>query len=382
MEYRTAGESHGRELIALVTGVPAGIVLGSSDIRADLARRQVGYGRGARQDIERDEASILSGVRFGATIGSPVAFSIANRDWENWTDVMAVEGDRGAVAPLTTPRPGHADLAGCQRTGTGDVRDILERASARETAARVAAGSVARALLRMLGVEVDSWVERIGEAHCGPLDADTVSTESVESSDVRCPDPDTATAMRAAIDAAKGAGESLGGVAVVRATGLVPGLGSYAERYRGLDAALAKAVISIPAVKGVEFGDGFALASRRGSLAHDAIVAGPDGLTRASDHAGGLEGGMSNGATLVVRFAMKPIPTLQRPLATVDLATGQAADASRERSDVCAVPAAAVVAEAEVAMALADAYITMFGDTRVSDIVASIERYRERIGRS
>jgi chorismate synthase len=188
--------------------------------------------------------------------------------------------------------------------------------------------------------------------------------------------------MRAAIDAAKGAGESLGGVAVVRATGLVPGLGSYAERYRGLDAALAKAVISIPAVKGVEFGDGFALASRRGSLAHDAIVAGPDGLTRASDHAGGLEGGMSNGATLVVRFAMKPIPTLQRPLATVDLATGQAADASRERSDVCAVPAAAVVAEAEVAMALADAYITMFGDTRVSDIVASIERYRERIGRS
>jgi chorismate synthase len=382
MEYRTAGESHGRELIALVTGVPAGIALRSSDIRRDLARRQVGYGRGARQDIERDEASILSGVRFGATIGSPVALSIANRDWENWTDVMAVEGDRGGVARLTTPRPGHADLAGCQRTATGDVRDILERASARETAARVAAGSVARALLRMFGVGVASWVERIGEAHCGPLDDEAVNMESVESSDVRCPDPATASAMRAAIDEAKVAGESLGGVAAVRASGLVPGLGSYAERHRGLDASLARAVISIPAVKGVEFGDGFALASRPGSMAHDAIVSGPDGLSRASNHAGGLEGGMSNGAALVLRFAMKPIPTLQRPLATVDLATGQVADAAKERSDVCAVPAAAVVAEAEVAMVLADAYITMFGDTCVSDIVASIERYRERIGPS
>ena len=382
MEYRTAGESHGRELVALVTGVPAGIALRPSDIRRDLARRQVGYGRGARQDIERDEAAILSGVRFGATIGSPVALSIANRDWENWTDVMAVEGDRGAVARLTTPRPGHADLAGCQRTATGDVRDILERASARETAARVAAGSVARALLRTFGVEVASWVERIGEAHCGPLVAEAVDMECVESSDVRCPDPATASAMRVAIDEAKAAGESLGGVAAVRATGLVPGLGSYAERHRGLDASLARAVISIPAVKGVEFGDGFALASRPGSMAHDAIVSGPDGLTRASDHAGGLEGGMSNGAALVLRFAMKPIPTLQRPLATVDLATGRVADAAKERSDVCAVPAAAVVAEAEVAMVLADAYITMFGDTCVSDIVASIERYRDRIGPS
>ncbi len=382
MEYRTAGESHGRELIALVTGVPAGIALRPSDIRRDLARRQVGYGRGARQDIERDEAAILSGVRFGATIGSPVALSIANRDWENWTDVMAVEGDRGAVARLTTPRPGHADLAGCQRTATGDVRDILERASARETAARVAAGSVARALLSTFGVEVASWVERIGEARCGPLDAEAVDMEGVESSDVRCPDPATASAMRVAIDEAKAAGESLGGVAAVRATGLVPGLGSYAERHRGLDASLARAVISIPAVKGVEFGDGFALASRPGSMAHDAIVSGPDGLTRASDHAGGLEGGMSNGAALVLRFAMKPIPTLQRPLATVDLATGRVADAAKERSDVCAVPAAAVVAEAEVAMVLADAYITMFGDTCVSDIVASIERYRDRIGPS
>ena len=206
--------------------------------------------------------------------------------------------------------------------------------------------------------------------------------ECVESSDVRCPDPATASAMRVAIDEAKAAGESLGGVAAVRATGLVPGLGSYAERHRGLDASLARAVISIPAVKGVEFGDGFALASRPGSMAHDAIVSGPDGLTRASDHAGGLEGGMSNGAALVLRFAMKPIPTLQRPLATVDLATGRVADAAKERSDVCAVPAAAVVAEAEVAMVLADAYITMFGDTCVSDIVASIERYRDRIGPS
>ena len=381
MEYRTAGESHGRMLVALVSGVPAGIRLSVADIGRDLVRRQRGYGRGDRQRIEHDEASIIAGVRFGSTIGGPVALGIVNRDWENWSDVMAAEGDRGAVPRVTAPRPGHADLAGCQRTGTDDVRDVLERASARETAARVAAGAVARALLLALGVEIASWVERIGGASCGALDASKVDGRAVEGSDVRCPDPEASVLMRRVIDAAKDDGESVGGIAAVRATGAVPGLGSYAERGIGLDASIARAVISIPAVKGVEFGDGFASAGRLGSLVHDPIVTGAGGaLTRASNHAGGIEGGMSNGETIVVRFAMKPIPTLARPLATVDLDSGRAVDAARERSDVCAVPAAAVVAEAEVALVLADAYTRMFGDSCVSDISAGIARYRERIG--
>ena len=381
MEYRTAGESHGRMLVALVSGVPAGIALSAADIQRDLERRQRGYGRGGRQQIECDEASILSGVRFGATIGSPVALTIANRDWENWSEVMPVGGDRAEAPRVTAPRPGHADLAGYQRTGTDDVRDVLERASARETAARVAAGAVARALLRALGVEVSSWVERIGDASCGALDPERVDPAVVEASDVRCPDSAAAVLMRRAIDVAKADGESVGGIAAVRATGLVPGLGSYAERASGLDATIARAVVSIPAVKGVEFGDGFELAKRPGSLAHDPIVKDASGvLGRASNHAGGIEGGMSNGETLVVRFAMKPIPTLARPLATVDLDSGEVADAARERSDVCAVPAAAVVAEAEVAMVLADAYLRMFGDSCLPDIAVSIARYRERIG--
>ncbi len=379
MQYHTAGESHGRALVALVTGVPAGIPLAQEDIDRDLARRQVGYGRGGRMGIEHDRGVIMSGVRFGATIGSPVAITVANRDWDNWTDVMAISGERAESAAVTAPRPGHADLAGCQRTGAADVRDVLERASARETVGRVAAGAVAKAFLARLGVEVFSWVERIGGVTCGPLDVNVVDRAAVEASDVRCGDPITADAMRAVIDAARSAGESVGGVAAVAATGLVPGLGSYAERGRGLDARLAGAVVSIPAVKGVEFGDGFESAARPGSQVHDAIVRDGATLRRATNHAGGLEGGMSNGEPLLLRFAMKPIPTLTRPLPTVDLATGEPADAARERSDVCAVPAAGVVAEAEVALVLADAYTTAFGDTCVGDIAAAVERYRERI---
>ena len=283
---------------------------------------------------------------------------------------------------MTAPRPGHADLAGCQRTDSLDVRDVLERASARETAARVAAGAVAKAFLRELGVEVFSWVESIGDVACGRLDPSTIDRAAVEDSEVRCPDEKADAAMRRAIDVARTAGESLGGVAAVAATGLVPGLGSYAERPAGLDASIARAVMSIPAVKGVEFGDGFASAVMPGSRVHDPIVRAADGtLRRASNHAGGLEGGMSNGEPLLVRFAMKPIPTLMRPLATVDLVTGEKADAAKERSDVCAVPAAGVVAEAEVAMAIADAYTRMFGDTCLHDIIAAVTRYRERIAR-
>lgn len=384
MEYRTAGESHGRALVALVSGVPAGIPLSVADVDADLARRQMGYGRGGRMAIETDRAVLLSGIRHGLTMGSPVAITVANRDWDNWTDVMAPsplpEGavDGGAV---TAPRPGHADLAGCQRIGSRDARDVLERASARETAARVAAGAVAKALLRAVGVDVYSWVERIGTASCGPLLPEGVDRALTEACDVRCPHTETAAAMRSAIDAAREAGESVGGIVAVAATGLVPGLGTYAERRDGLDAQLAGALASIPAIKGVEFGDGFALAALPGSLAHDAIVTSEAGTPRrATNRAGGLEGGMSNGETLLVRVGMKPIPTLMKPLATVDLVTGQSADASRERSDVCAVPAAGVVAEAEVALVLAGAYTRMFGDTCLDDLLAAVERYRGRVG--
>jgi chorismate synthase len=380
MEYRTAGESHGRALVALVSGVPAGVPLSPAVLDADLARRQVGYGRGGRMAIEHDRAMIISGVRFGHTIGSPVALTIGNRDWDNWTDVMATAGEGLDSARVTAPRPGHADLAGCLKTGSDDIRDVLERASARETAARVAAGGVARALLTALGVRVFSWVERIGAAECGSLDPSSVDMDVVESSDVRCPDAESATRMRHAIDIARDAGESLGGVFAVAADGLVPGLGGYAEAGGRLDAHLASAVMSVPAIKGFEIGDGFAAAARPGSQVHDPIMYEDGrGFFRATNHAGGVEGGMTNGETLVLRAAMKPIPTLMTPLATADLDTHEAVDASRERSDVCAVPAAAVVAEAEVAMVLADAYCAKFGGDCLGDMLAALAAYKERI---
>jgi chorismate synthase len=289
-------------------------------------------------------------------------------------------GTGEGIERVTAPRPGHADLSGVQRTGAADVRDILERASARETAARVAAGGVAKALLRAFGVEVRSWVERIGPAATGTLEPAAVPAEAVESSDVRCPDDAVAHAMRAAIDDAREAGESLGGVFAVCAEGLVPGLGSYAEAVTRLDGRLAGAVMSIPAIKGVELGDGFASAQRPGSGVHDEIVRADDGrLRRSTNRAGGLEGGMTTGEPLVVRAAMKPIPTLMRPLHTVDLDSGEVADAARERSDVCAVPAAAVVAEAEVAMVLAAAYQELFGGGCLDDMLRAYEAYRARI---
>ena len=382
MEYRTAGESHGRALVALVSGVPAGVPLSQNAVDADLARRQVGYGRGGRMAIERDRAMILSGVRFGRTIGSPVALTIGNRDWDNWTDVMATAGEGLDSPRVTAPRPGHADLAGCLKTGSHDVRDILERASASETAARVAAGGVARALLTALGVRVFSWVERIGDVQCGPLDPSSVDMDAVEASDVRCPDAEVAAHMRRAIDAARDAGESLGGVLAVAADGLVPGVGAYAEAAGRLDARLASAVMSVPAIKGVEIGDGFAAAAQPGSQVHDPIMFEQGrGFFRATNHAGGVEGGMTNGEPLVLRAAMKPIPTLMKPLASADLDTHEPVDASRERSDVCAVPAAAVVAEAEVAMVLADAYCAKFGQDCLDDMLVALSAYRDRIRR-
>lgn len=381
MRYTTAGESHGRVLIAVVTGVPAGVPLLVADIDADLARRQVGYGRGGRMRIESDRALVLSGVRFGRTIGSPVALSIANRDWDNWTDVMSATGEKPAGARVTAPRPGHADLAGCLKIASDDVRDILERASARETAARVAAGAVAKALLRDLGVRVFSCVSSIGAADARlPEDLAELDLDTVEASDVRTCDAGAAAAMRAAIDDAAAAGESLGGTFVVGADGLVPGLGGYSEASARLDARLAAAVVSIPAIKGVEFGSGFAAAALPGSAVHDPIVySAGEGYRRLTNRAGGLEGGMTNGETLQLRAAMKPIPTLMKPLASVDMDTHEAVDASRERSDVCAVPAAAVMAEAEVALVLAGAYTDKFGADCLGDILASLEAYRDRI---
>jgi len=381
VRYTTAGESHGRALVTIVSDVPAGVSLSSEVVDADLARRQRGYGRGGRMSIESDSAMVLSGVRFGRTIGSPVALSIENRDAENWSVTMDPWGSAEGVDRVTAPRPGHADLSGVQRTGARDVRDILERASARETAARVAAGAIAKAVLSGLGVSIRSWVEAIGPASTGPLEPASVAPEAVAASDVSCPDEAVASRMRAAIDTARADGESLGGVFVVCAEGLVPGLGGYAEAPQRLDGRLAAAIVSIPAIKGVEFGDGFAGAARPGSLVHDEIVRSEAGaLRRVTNRAGGIEGGMTNGEPLVVRAAMKPIPTLMRPLQTVDIETGEVADAARERSDVCAVPAAAVVAEAEVALVLADAYQELFGHGPMEDMARSLAAYRTRIG--
>lgn len=382
MEYRTAGESHGRALVCIVTGVPAGVVLTQDVLDADLARRQAGYGRGGRMSIEKDRASVLSGVRSGSTTGAPVAISVINRDWENWTDVMAPFGEVSPRARLTKPRPGHADLPGMLKTGTSDARDVLERASARETAARVAAGGIARALLAQVGVRVYSWVESVGDAACGRLDAGAIDTALVEGSDVRCPDAEAAAAMREAIDAAREAGESLGGVFAVAAVGVVPGIGGYAEAALRLDARLAAAVMSVPAIKAVEIGDGLASAALPGSAVHDPIVHTPgEGYSRLTNHAGGIEGGMSNGESIVLRASMKPIPTLMRPLRTVDVDTGEPADAATERSDVCAVPAAGVVAEAEVALVLADAYCRKFGSDCMVDLLAALGAYRDRVAR-
>ncbi|GAB4283810.1 MAG: chorismate synthase [Coriobacteriia bacterium] len=382
MRYCTAGESHGKALVAVVGDVPAGVPLVAADLDRDLARRQRGYGRGGRMRIEADRALIVSGVRFGRTIGSPVALSIGNRDWDSWLDVMAVEGERPEGSRVTAPRPGHADLPGVLKTGSDDVRDILERASARETAARVAAGGVAKALLQGLGVSVGSYVERIGDVAAELPLPEAVDLEAAEKSDVACPDAAAAERMRAAIDRAREAGESLGGVFTVVVRGLVPGLGTYAMATERLDARLGASLLSIPAIKGVEFGDGFAAAARVGSAVHDAILYDGDrGLHRPTNHAGGLEGGMTNGELLVVRAAMKPIPTLMTALPSVDLDSLEPVDAARERSDVCAVPAAAVVAEAEVALVLASAYQDKFGHDALADMQDALASYRRRIAR-
>ncbi len=381
LRFLTAGESHGPALVAILEGLPAGLPVSSKDIADELTRRRHGYGRGPRMGIEKDALQIVAGVRGGRSLGSPLAVEIRNSEWEKWAHVMPVEGEPGG-RELTRPRPGHADLPGMLKYGFDDARNVLERASARETAARVAIATPAKTLLAQAGMSVLSHVVRIGSA---AVDSQTTrpgpgDLEAVDASPVRCFDPEASARMVAAIDAAAAEGDSLGGVVEVLVFGAPTGLGSHVHWDRKLDGRLAGALMAVPAIKGVEFGDGFELAARRGSLSHDEIE--PD-LGRATDRAGGTEGGMTIGGGVRIRAAMKPLSTLKRRLRSVDLRTGLPADAVQERTDVCAVPAAGVVCEAVVALVLADALLETFGGDTVDDVLASLQRYRVRLaGRS
>jgi chorismate synthase len=378
----TAGESHGPALTCIIEGLPAGLALERDALNRDLARRQLGHGRGGRMKIERDRAEVLGGVRHGRTLGGPIALQVANRDYSNWEERMNPWPVAEEVAEVHLPRPGHADLVGTQKYGLTDVRDILERASARETAARVAGGAVAKAFLRALGVEVQSHVVQIAGVIAPPRDELTPADFAhVDESPVRCLDAEASRAMVAEIDRLRKANESLGGVFEVIAFGLVPGLGSHVTWEERLDGRLGQAILSIQAIKGVSIGNAFEVAGVPGSQAHDEIFYEQRrGYYRATNRAGGLEGGMTTGAPLVVRAAMKPLPTLTKPLRSVDISTGTPAEALRERTDSCTVPAAAVVGEAMVAFVVADAYRRKFGGDHLDDVRTALAAYRERIG--
>ncbi len=366
LRFLTAGESHGPCLIAIIEGLPAGLGLNEEEINVDLRRRQGGYGRGQRMKIERDKVEILSGVARGLTIGAPIALRIENKDWANWKD--------RDVPPWTVPRPGHADLAGSIKYGLDDLRLVAERASARETAARVAVGAAAKRLLAEFGIAVGSYVTEIGGVAADVPDLSPQELwEQAEGSDLRCPDPGAAEAMRQRIDQARAAGDSLGGVFVVVASGVPVGLGSHVHWDRRLDARLCRSVMSIPAIKGVEIGPAFENARKRGTEVHDEIVVKNTDqqdlrITRSSNRAGGIEGGMSNGQPIVVRAAMKPIPTTVTPLRSVDLITGEEATTQYQRSDVCAVPAASIVGEAMVAWVIADALMKKLGGDSIEEM--------------
>jgi len=383
LRWLTAGESHGPELVAILEGLPSGVPVSPEAIQEDLHRRSLGYGRGARMKFEQDELSISGGVRFGATMGSPVALRIGNTEWPRWVDVMSATPvdpetlPKGRGAPLTRPRPGHADLVGMQKYDFPEARNVLERASARETAARVALGAVARSFLAELGISILSHTLSIGTVRV-PEGAELPAPHDVaylDADPLRCFDATTSAAMVAEVDRAHDDGDTLGGVVEVLAYGVPPGLGSYTHWDRRLDSQLAGALMGIQAIKGVEVGDGFATAARRGSEAHDELVMGPDGITRLSDRAGGTEGGMTTGTLLRVRAAMKPISTVPHALRTIDVATGEVADAHHQRSDVCAVPAAGVVAEAMVALVLANSVLEKFGGDSVGETKRNLEAY-------
>lgn len=382
LRWLTAGESHGPELLAILEGLPADVPVTAEAIQADLQRRKLGAGRGARMRFEQDALSISGGVRHGRTMGSPVALRIGNTEWPKWTEVMSPavpdEAPSGArAAALTRPRPGHADLVGMQKYGFDEARPVLERASARETAARVALGAVAKAFLGELGVRLVSHTLAIGPVRVpdgAPIPAPD-DVDALDADPLRCHDPETSAAMLAEVEDAKSSGDTLGGVVEVCAYGLPPGLGSYVHWDRRLDARLAGALMGIQAIKGVEVGDGFETTRRRGSVAHDELVPGADGIERVTDRAGGTEGGMSTGTVLRVRAGMKPIATVPRALRTIDTTTGEAAAAHHQRSDVCAVPASGVVAEAMVALVLADAMLEKLGGDSVAEVRRNLDAY-------
>jgi chorismate synthase len=378
----TAGESHGPGLTCIIEGLPAGMALDRDCLDRDLARRQLGHGRGGRMKIERDSVQVSGGVRHGRTLGGPIALQVVNRDYANWEERMNPWPVQDAVAEVHLPRPGHADLVGTQKYGLTDVRDILERASARETAARVAGGAVAKAFLRDLGVDVFSHVLQITGV-TAPRRDDLVPEDfaEVDQSPVRCLDPAAGEAMVAEINRLRKENESLGGVFEVRAFGLVPGLGSHVSWEERLDGRLGQAILSIQAIKAVSIGDGIEVAGVPGSRAHDEIFYDESrGYYRETNRAGGLEGGMTTGAPLVVRGSMKPLPTLTKPLRSVDIASHEPAEALRERTDSCTVPAAGVVGEAMVAFVLADAYRRKFGGDHIADVRNALQAYEERIG--
>jgi chorismate synthase len=382
LHLTTAGESHGPGLTCIIEGFPAGLVLDREALDRDLARRQLGHGRGGRMKIERDRVQLSGGVRHGRTLGGPIAMQVVNRDFANWEERMNPWPVDADVAEVHLPRPGHADLVGTQKYGLTDVRDVLERASARETAARVAGGAVAKAFLETLGVSVYSHVIQItGVSAPRPEDLSPSDFEHVDESPVRCLDAEASRAMVAEIDRLRKANESLGGVFEVRAFGLVPGLGSHVSWQERLDGQLGQAILSIQAIKAVAIGDGIEVAGLPGSQAHDEIFYDEErGYWRETNRAGGLEGGMTTGEPLVVRGAMKPLPTLTKPLRSVDIATHEPAQALRERTDSCTVPAAGVVGEAMVAFVLADAYRRKFGGDHIDDVRAAVRAYRRRIG--
>lgn len=387
LRWITAGESHGPELIAVLEGLPAGVPVLAEQVQAELVRRRLGYGRGARMTFEQDDVSLSTGIRHGLSLGSPIAIRIGNTEWPKWEQVMSAAPvdpetiGKGRGAPLTRPRPGHADLVGMQKYAFDDARPILERASARETAARVALGSVARAFLRELGITLVSHTVAIGTAAVAagrplPTEADV---DALDENPVRCFDADGTAAMIAEIEAAHKDGDTLGGVVEVLAYNLPPGLGSHVHWDRRLDSQLAAALMGIQAIKGVEVGDGFETTRRRGSAAHDELLLDGDLIRRETDRAGGTEGGMSTGTVLRVRAGMKPIATVPHALRTVDVATGQTADAHHQRSDVCAVPAAGVVAEAMVALTLANAVLEKFGGDSVTETRRNLDAYLANI---
>jgi chorismate synthase len=381
LRFTTAGESHGPGLVAIVEGLPAGLAVDRERIDRDLARRQLGHGRGGRMKIESDRATVWGGIRHGRTLGSPVALLIENRDHVNWSDRMSPWPVDEEGEEVHLPRPGHADLAGVLKFAHTDVRNVLERASARETAARVAAGALAKEFLRPLGITVHSRVLQIGTVTAPDAPpANAAEFDGVDESPVRCLDESASSAMVAEIDAARKANESLGGVFEVRAFGVLPGLGSHVAWDERLDARIAQAMMSIHAMKGVAIGDGFELAGRVGSEAHDEIFWDADrGYFRQTNRAGGIEGGMTTGDPVVVRVAMKPLPTLTRPLRSVDIESKQPAPALRERTDSCTVPAAGVVGEAMLALELGRACREKFGGDGIADVLGAVERYVARI---